>query len=338
MEKSEVIKQYIPAVTPTPAAVAEAFAPSNIALCKYWGKRDKELNLPINASLSVSLGKLGSQTRLEPIEGPEDQILLNGKAVAADQSFASKITDYLDLFRSKDSPRLRVTTTNSIPTAAGLASSASGFAALIRAVDRLYGFGLEPPVMSAFARMGSGSASRSLFEGFVQWHMGVREDGMDSFAEPLQQQWPDFRIGLLTLTEAEKSVGSRAGMQRTLETAHLYQSWPLQASADLEKLTAAIDRRDFELLGQTAEQNALSMHATMIASWPPLLYWQPESVATMQRIWQLRESGVAVYFTMDAGPNIKLLFLQQDQAALEKAFPQLQTVAPFVVAEPVQQD
>ncbi len=329
MRPSDVVKQFLPDPLPAPKASAEAFAPSNIALCKYWGKRDKSLNLPINASLSVSLGDLGSRTRLTPVDGKVDQIWLNGQRVDNAQPFAAKIIAYLDLFRAADSPRLKVTTENTIPTAAGLASSASGFAALMLAIDRLYGFELEAPVLSAFARLGSGSAARSIYSGFVEWQMGVREDGMDSFAAPLSEQWPALRLGLLTLTEAQKAVGSRAGMQRTLETAHLYQSWPLQAAADLEKLKLAIAARDFHSLGQTAEQNALSMHATMIASWPPLLYWQPESVATMQRIWQLREQGLALYFTMDAGPNIKLLFEAEQQQAVEQAFPAVKVVAPF---------
>ncbi|MEH6473370.1 MAG: diphosphomevalonate decarboxylase, partial [Halopseudomonas sp.] len=197
------------------------------------------------------------------------------------------------------------------------------------AADQLYGYQLSPQQLSAFARLGSGSASRSIFEGFVEWQMGVREDGMDSYAVPLQQSWPEFRIGLLTLTSAEKAVGSRAGMQRTVETAHLYQSWPLQANSDLQRLREAIAARDFTTLGATAEQNALSMHATMIASWPPLLYWQPESVAAMQTVWRLRQQGLALYLTMDAGPNIKLLFQANDEAEVMAAFPQLQVVAPF---------
>ncbi len=308
---------------------AEAFAPSNIALCKYWGKRDKALNLPVNPSLSISLGQLGSRTHLSQLDAATDQVQLNGEQLGDDSAFARKVVQFIDLFRQPGEPRLLIQTHNTIPTAAGLASSASGFAALTLAVDRLYGFESSPQQLSAFARLGSGSASRSIFEGFVEWQMGVREDGMDSHALQLPQRWPEFRIGLLTLTSAEKSVGSRAGMQRTVETAHLYQSWPLQAAADLEKLRMAITAQDFSTLGATAEQNALSMHATMIASWPPLLYWQPESVAAMQRIWALREQGLEVYFTMDAGPNIKLLFQAKDESAVQAAFPQLQVVAPF---------
>lgn len=324
----QIVQSQLPAIGAMQER-AEAFAPSNIALCKYWGKRNKVLNLPVNASLSISLDQLGSRTQLSPIDSATDRVCLNGEQLASDSAFATKVVQFIELFRQPGQPRLLIETHNNIPTAAGLASSASGFAALMLAVDRLYGFELSPRQLSAFARLGSGSASRSIFEGFVEWQMGVRDDGMDSHALPLEQTWPEFRIGLLTLTRAEKAVGSRAGMQRTVETAHLYQSWPLQAAADLERLHVAIAERDFSSLGATAEQNALSMHATMIASWPPLLYWQPESVAAMQQIWQLREQGLEVYFTMDAGPNIKVLFQAQDEATVQAAFPQLQIVAPF---------
>ena len=152
--------------------------------------------------------------------------------------------------------------------------------------------------------MGSGSASRSLYQGFVEWNKGTRDDGMDSFAVKLPDTWPGFRIGLLKVATGVKKVDSRSGMQRTVESAQLYQSWPQQAAQDLAAIKRAIADRDIELLGQTAEQNALSMHATMIASWPPLLYWQPESVAAMHRVWELRNLGVPIYLTMDAGPNL----------------------------------
>ncbi len=324
-----IVQSQLPQVRHA-AVRATAFAPSNIALCKYWGKRDKLLNLPVNPSLSVSLGELGAQTHLCLVDAEQDRVSLNGQSLALDSSFASKVLQFVDLFRGPDDSRLVIETHNSIPTAAGLASSASGFAALIKAIDQLYGFELSAQQLSAFARLGSGSASRSIFSGFVEWQMGVRDDGMDSYALPLHENWPEFRIGLLTLTAAEKSVGSRAGMQRTLETAHLYQSWPLQAALDLQRLRDAIASRDFATLGATAEQNALSMHATMIASWPPLLYWQPSSVEAMQRVWSLREQGLSLYLTMDAGPNLKLLFQAADEAEVRAEFPQLQVVAPFV--------
>ncbi len=118
-----------------------------------------------------------------------------------------------------------------------------------------------------------------------------------------------MRVGLVKVSTGEKAVDSRSGMNRTVDTAHLYQSWPLQAAVDLERLHRAIADQNFTLLGETAEQNALSMHATMIASWPPLLYWQPDSVAAMQSIWQARAEGVELYFTMDAALTIQRLLL-----------------------------
>lgn len=314
-----------------PGTKAEAFAPSNIALCKYWGKRDVELNLPINSSLSISLGELGSRTKITPLEAG-DQVYLNGELQSEDSSFTRKVIAFIDLFRRDLDQPVKVETTNNIPTAAGLASSASGFAALMLAINDFYRFDLDQKVLSAFARIGSGSASRSIYQGFVEWNKGEQANGMDSCAKPVAVDWPGFRIGLLKVATGAKKIDSRSGMQRTVESADLYQSWPAQAEKDLITIKHALATQDMELLGQTAEQNALSMHATMIASWPPLLYWQPESVAAMHRVWELRASGVEIYLTMDAGPNLKLLFEAQNEAAVREAFPELtdmDLVAPF---------
>lgn len=331
ISKQSVIETYLPE-QPQPGTRAKAFAPSNIALCKYWGKRDTELNLPINASLSISLGQLGSQTEIYPSATGDDQVFLNGEELSLDSSFARKVVSFINLFRRQLAQPVCVKTINNIPTAAGLASSASGFAALTLAINEFYGLGLTDDKLSAFARMGSGSASRSIYQGFVEWHKGVREDGMDSCAEPLNISWPGFRIGLLKVATGAKKVDSRAGMQRTVESAPLYQSWPHQATQDLATIKRALSDHDMELLGQTAEQNALSMHATMIASWPPLLYWTPESVAAMHRVWELRSLGVPIYLTMDAGPNLKLLFISEHEQDVRDAFPELldlDIVAPF---------
>jgi len=326
--RQQVVAAHLPD-TLQPGERGEAFAPSNIALCKYWGKRNRELNLPINASLSISLAHLGSRTLITPSLDGQDHVLLNGAEQDSAGSFARKVIAFVGLFRRNLDQPLIIDTHNNIPTAAGLASSASGFAALMLALNDFYQLQLPDAQLSAFARIGSGSASRSIYQGFVEWQMGVRDDGMDSHAVALPTRWSELRIGLVKVATGAKKVDSRAGMQRTVETAHLYQSWPLQAAADLQRLHQAIEQHDFAMLGATAEQNALSMHATMIASWPPLLYWQPESVAAMQKVWALREQGLEVYFTMDAGPNLKLLFMADQQADIEAAFAELEVVAPF---------
>jgi diphosphomevalonate decarboxylase len=306
-----------------------AFAPSNIALCKYWGKRDATLNLPINSSLSVSLGKLGTRTEIF-MRDDADCVYLNGELQSADNEFAKRVSAFLDLFRpTVGKVCFEVRTENNIPTAAGLASSASGFAALVMALDDWAGWGLDKKRLSMLARLGSGSASRSVCDGFVQWHAGTIAAGTDSFAEKLPNVWPAFRIGVLELSSAQKPVGSRDGMNRTVETSELYKSWPAQAAADLATIRAAIDAHDLSLLGRTAERNALSMHATMMSAWPPLLYLQPESVEQIHKVQRVRADGLEVYLTIDAGPNIKLLFLEENEGAVSDTFPGLQTIPPF---------
>ena len=328
LTKADVMDKLLPSLSPAKSS-HEHFAPSNIALCKYWGKRNAELNLPINSSLSVSLKDLGTKTSVTPIDQETDDIWLNGSKVSADSQFAKRISAFIDLFRLRQAQAFRVETHNNIPTAAGLASSASGFAALTSALNDAFALDLAPEARSIIARMGSGSACRSLYQGFVEWRMGDRDDGLDSHAHAISTRWDGLCIGLVKIDVSEKSVDSRSGMQRTIESSHLYKSWPDQANADLIKLHKAIDSRDFTLLGSTAEHNAMSMHATFASSWPPLLYWQPESIKAMQSVWKLREQGVEVYFTMDAGPNLKLIFEQQTLPQLLLHFPELEVVQPF---------
>lgn len=326
--QSQFVKNILEGVCIETKESGSAFAPSNIALCKYWGKRDVDLNLPVNSSLSVSLGRLGTRTQIKPSDS--DDIYLNGDAVPADAPFAARLSAFLDLFRScLGIQGFEVHTENMIPTAAGLASSASGFAALVRALDELAGWGLDPKRLSMLARLGSGSAARSLYHGFVEWHAGAEADGSDSFAERLPIEWPEFRIGVLELSRVPKPVGSRDGMNRTVESSLLYQSWPAQAAADLKMIRSAVDRYDFSLLGRTAERNALAMHATMMAAWPPLIYLQPETVAQIRKVQAVRQEGLDIYLTIDAGPNIKLLFLQETERDVLASFPGLQVIQPF---------
>jgi len=312
----------------SPAAQASAYAPSNIALSKYWGKRELSFNLPITGSLSISLAEHGTKTGLSVIDAPMHQVILNGKEVSANQSFSIKVSQWLDRVLP-NVLKLRVDTHNTVPTAAGLASSASGFAALTLATNSLMGWQLPERQLSALARLGSGSASRSLWHGFVKWQAGEQANGSDSVAFPLEHQWPELRIGLLTVSSQKKAVSSREGMARTITTSALYNQWPQQAESDLATIETAIIAGDFETMAKTAEHNAMSMHATMAAAWPPLVYWQPDSLTQMQKVWQLREQGLPLYLTMDAGPNLKLLFEAKHQPDVEAAFPEVQVITPF---------
>lgn len=328
MNRNEVVSTVIGGRRRPEHASGRGRAPSNIALVKYWGKRDTSLNLPVTSSLSISLGQLGTTTEIAPKDGP-DEVVLNGLPVPPETGFARRLRDYLDLFRPAPGAGYRVVTVNTIPTAAGLASSASGYAALVMALDDLHGWGLLPEQRSILARLGSGSASRSVYHGFAEWHAGAREDGMDSLATRLDAAWPDLRIGLVKISVEEKAVSSRDAMKGTVETSLLYKVWPEQVARDLAAVHAAIAQRDFGLLGRTAENNALAMHATALAGWPPVLFWKAESVAAMHRVWRLRAAGVPVFFTMDAGPNLKLIADQQNVREIAAEFPAVEWVAPF---------
>ncbi len=329
MKKTDVIAHLIPRDAAPKREKGLGFAPSNIALCKYWGKRDAELNLPITSSISIALPEKGALTALIVIDKATDEIILNGEHLASTTAFVERTRRFLNLFRLSPSLHFRVDIKMNIPVAAGLASSACGFASLVSALNDLFAWELPLRELSILARLGSGSAARSLWNGFVEWHAGVQADGMDSFAEPLDFEWPELRLGLLLLSTAEKKIPSRVAMQRTVNSSTLYAQWPKKCAQDLIMLRQALELQNFALLGGTAESNALTMHATILSCWPPISYFMPETIAMMQKIWQLRSDGLALYFTEDAGPNLKLLFLQKDEAVVMQHFAAMEVLQLF---------
>lgn len=306
-----------------------AFAPTNIALCKYWGKRDLELNLPVTSSLSIALPGKGAHATLSLTDLPVDKIILNGNEIREDTGFYRRCVNYLDLFRPVATWRLLIEIQMNIPVAAGLASSACGFASLTAALADLFDWQLDKSQLSILARLGSGSAARSFWTGFVEWHAGKLADGSDSFSEPLSHQWPGLCVGIIPLSDQEKAISSRAAMQRTVTTSLLYAQWPKKVAEDMVSLKQAIATQDFELLGVTAESNAMTMHATMLSSWPPICYYLPETIAAMQRVWQAREQGNQLYFTQDAGPNLKLLFTEIQRDNVKSHFPTVEVISVF---------
>ena len=330
LTKSEFVKHILKGHTPAVKEKATAFAPANIALVKYWGKRDSQLNLPVTDSLSIDLGNLGTETTIEAAD--HDSVILNGTKLEQDDAFAVKVINFIDLFRealnqvATNQSALTITTNNNIPTGAGVASSASGFAALTKALDQFFGLGLSGRELSLLANLGSGSASRSIFKGFVYRHAGTSTDGMDSYSEPLPYTWPELKIGLITVSTKAKRVSSREGMERTVATSPLYKQWPHQVKEDMEKMLTAIKEKDFELLGSTAESNALAMHACIQASVPPINYFEPETVAIINKVQELRRNGLPLSLTIDAGPNVKLLYLEKDEEKVKSQFPDMRVV------------
>lgn len=305
-----------------------AWAPSNVALCKYWGKRDTELNLPQTSSLSISLGNKGAATKITHVPDA-DEVILNEKPVSLESKFVKRLQNYLNLFRPKD-VYYRVEINSTVPIAAGMASSACGFASIIQALNNLYAWRLPKKDLSILARLGSGSACRSLWEGFVEWQCGTDPDGMDSFAKPLPFFWSELRIGALIVSTKEKPMPSTEAMQHTVATSPLYENWPRQVAMDLDFIKHAIAAKDFSLFGSVSEGNALAMHLLMLNATPSVSYALPETLDIMQQISELRRAGTEVYFTQDAGPNLQLMFLAKDTAAVQSAFPNLEIITPFV--------
>jgi len=284
-----------------------ARANANVALVKYWGKRDAKLNLPATGSVSLTLDELGVETSVAFGVTATDVFELDG-APAADE-VARRLLDFVDLVRADLDERVpvRVRTRAFMPMGAGLASSAAVFAALALATTRAAGLQLEPRELSALARRGSGSAARSIFGGFAEWHRGERSDGMDSVAEPLEfgGDWEVCMVVAIVST-VPKAVSSRAGMQHAA-TSPFYTPWVEGAAADLAEAREAIRAHDLEALGRVAEHNALKMHAVGLGARPALLYWKGATVECLRRVWSLRDGGVSAYVTIDAGPQVKVL-------------------------------
>lgn len=331
--KKAIVQQIVPHQAAPNKAYGEAFAPSNIALCKYWGKRNLELNLPVSSSLSISLAHKGANAKIALTDANEHELFIDNERIPNDYDYAKHLSSYLDLFRP-DNKYFEAQLNFNVPIASGLASSACGFASLIKAIDDLYEWELDGSSLSILARLGSGSASRSIYNGFVEWHHGEDSDGMDSYATVIDETWPSLCLGVCIVSKTKKAVSSREGMQRTVKTSDLYSAWPEKAKRDLVKLKIAIEKKDFELLGQVSESNALAMHATMLAAWPPLLYSQPETITLMQQVWALRKQGLELYFTQDAGPNLKLLFLESNEKEIQAHFPTMEIIKPFNQNEP----
>ncbi len=310
---------------------ASARAHANIALVKYWGKRDSRLNLPAVGSISLTLKELFTETTVEFVATSDsDQFILNSQAASPEQS--ERVSRFLDLIRRQAGIDLsaRVTSRNNFPTGAGLASSASAFAALALAASRAVGLSLSPRELSILARQGSGSAARSVFGGFVEMHRGERSDGRDAYAEPLaDQHYWDIRLLIAVTDEGEKPLGSTAGMEHTARTAPYYPEWIRSSSADLVEMRTAIQKKDFTRLGELAEFSCLKMHALALSARPGIVYLNGTTVELIHAIRELRHRGTEVYFTIDAGPQVKVLCLPENARQVSdflKNFPGVQRV------------
>jgi diphosphomevalonate decarboxylase len=286
-----------------------ARANTNIALVKYWGKRDSKLNLPAVGSLSLTLDALSTRTSVVFGKFERDELQLNG--APADEKSTARVSKFLDLVRAeaKLDLRARVESANDFPTAAGLASSASAFAALALAATRAAGLSLDGRALSILARRGSGSAARSVYGGFVEMHKGERSDGDDAFAEPIVTDFEKFdvRLVIAATTQGPKATLSTDGMHHTAATSPYYEAWVKMSDADVAAAKQAIARQDLEALGVVTEQSCLSMHASAMAARPAVVYFNGATIEGYRVVQELRRSGVPAWFTCDAGTHVKAL-------------------------------
>ncbi len=286
--------------------IAHAVAGPSLALIKYWGKQSRESNTPATGSLAVTLSGLESRTTARFADA--DSVTVNDQLQPLERftPFLKALRQRLDLTGRS----FAVVSTNNFPTAAGLASSSSGFAALAGALAALSGRVVEPALISSLARLGSGSATRPVYGGFTVFDAGAEA------AEPEQSEafWPEFRVVIAVVREGAKAVSSRVGMESSRQTSPYYREWVATSPAVLTAARSALASRDWAVLGPLIRQSYLRMFSTMFTAEPPLIYWQPESLALIQALDELRREGFQAWETMDAGPQVKI-FCPADQAA-----------------------
>jgi diphosphomevalonate decarboxylase len=288
--------------------VARAVARANIALAKYWGKSDDALNLPSVPSVSITLDPLVTETIVCFQGSLDDDFFVLDGAVAKEGELA-RVRALLDEVRQQAgiTEKARVISVNHFPTAAGLASSASGFAALAGAATKAAGLPIDLDALSARARRASASAARSIYGGYVELPAGVPgHDELSARCLAGADHW-DLRVVVAVTAEGRKSVGSRDAMGESRRTSMFYDAWVEGSERLCPQIANAILERDFDRLAPLVEQSFLAMHGVAMASIPPVIYWQPGTVAALAAVRRLRDDGVPVCATMDAGPHVKAI-------------------------------
>lgn len=284
---------------------ATAIAPSNIAFIKYWGKKDEKLRLPANGSISVNLSNLTTTTTVEFNKAiKKDLIIINGKK---DTKKAMRVKEHLDRVRkiAKIFTSAKITSQNNFPTASGLASSASGFAALTLAATKAAGLNLSKKQLSILARLGSGSACRSIPDGFVEWLNGGTSETSYAVSLYPPTYW-DLAIVVVLAGGGEKPVLTAEGMRR-LDKNQFYPIRLSRIKEKIEKIRKYLREKDFDRFGSLVESEALELHAMTLTSTPPIIYWQPRTIKAMKLVEEIRKNDFPAYFTIDSGPHVCII-------------------------------
>lgn len=288
---------------------ATAIAPANIAFIKYWGKADDALRLPLNSSISMNLSGCTTTTTVEflPEYQSDDATFLQSEGIP------SRVSQHLDRLRQRAGTKLhaKVITSNTFPSGAGIASSASGFAALTVAAAEALELKLSEKELTIFARLGSGSACRSIPDGFVEWRKG--KNSQTSFAHSLHSsEYWDLRDIILVASTESKKTGSTEGMRKA-RTSPFFRKRLRGIPDRILEVKRALTKKDIERLGVVMEEDCINMHAVAMTQRPPILYWNGMTIAIIHAVYDWRSHGVPVFFTIDAGPNVHLICEAKDE-------------------------
>lgn len=283
-----------------------ALAHPNIALIKYWGNRDQKLRLPSNGSISMNLATL--ETRSTVTIRPDlraDELILNGKPQTGNAS--TRVKEFMNIIRlaSEINGYAHIVSHNNFPASAGLASSASAFAALALAGAASYGLDYSEKQLSRLARRGSGSAARSIPDGFVEWISAPTDEGSFAYSIALADHWELWDCVAL-VSQTAKQTGSTEG-HLLADTSPLQPARVSDTPRRLDQCRSAILHKDFPTLAELIEQDSHLLHAVMLTSRPPLMYWEPSSVTIMKAVASWRRQGIEAAFTLDAGPNVHVI-------------------------------
>ncbi len=317
---------------------ATAIAPANIAFIKYWGKADPLTRVPQNNSISMNLSELYTMTTIEFNDlFTEDSITFLDESVIKEAEIF-KITNALDRIRiyAGVTPYAKVVTRNNFPKATGIASSASGFAALtMAALSALGNDTSDKNELSRLARQFSGTACRSISDGFVEWEKG--HDHESSYATQIfPPDWWEIRDVVAIVTEEMKAVGSTEG-HAIADTSSLYEARLASVDAKILSIKDAMRRKDFSAFGRILEEDSFNMHAVALTSAPPLVYWEPQTIAIIKTVFQLRASGKAeAYVTIDAGPTVHVICQAKDAEKIIEKLNGIPGILHVVVNAPAQ--
>ena len=278
---------------------------ANIAIIKYWGKKKEKEMVPATSSISLTLENMYTETTLSPLpaDATADTFYINGQL--QNEAEHAKMSKIIDRYRPEGAGFVRIDTKNNMPTAAGLSSSSSGLSALVKACNAYFQLGMNRRELSLEAKFASGSSSRSFYGPLAAW---------DKDSGEIYPVETDLKLSMimLVLEDQKKPISSRDGMKLCVETSTTFEEWIRQSEQDYKDMLIYLKENDFEKVGALTEKNALAMHATTKTANPPFSYLTDASYEAMDFVRQLREQGESCYFTMDAGPNVKVLCLEKD--------------------------